>query len=91
LLDRFKAAYVNREETVAIYTKLVLEQSLPKKRPLEVSKLEMKLEAIVALIEVFTHVATFADAQEDDWYKITLVELGALEWCLDVLYSLKLI
>jgi hypothetical protein len=46
----------------------------------------MKLEAIVALIEVFTHVATFADAQEDDWYKITLVELGALEWCLDVLY-----
>ena len=74
-----------------IYSKLVLEQGKPKKRPIEVSTLEMKLEAMVALIEVFTLVATFADAQEDDWYKITLVELGALEWCLDLLYQLKLI
>lgn len=74
-----------------IYSKLVLEQGKPKKRPIEVSMLEMKLEAMVALIEVFTLVATFADAQEDDWYKITLVELGALEWCLDLLYQLKLI
>ena len=40
--------------------------------------LEMKLDALVILIEVFTLVATFADALEDDWYKTTLVELGAL-------------
>lgn len=44
---------------------------------------------MVALIEVFTLVSTFADAQEDDLYKITLVELGALQWSLDLLYSLK--
>lgn len=81
---------MHREETVAIYSKLALDPKA-KKRPSEVSALEMKLEAMVALIEIFTLVATYADAQEDDWYKTTLVELGALEWCLDVLYQLKLI
>ena len=49
----------------------------------------MKVESMVGLIEVFTLLSTFADAQEDDWFKHTLVDIGALEWSLDVLYSLK--
>jgi hypothetical protein len=44
---------------------------------------------MVGLIEVFTHLATFADVQEEDWYKNALVDIRALEWSLDVLYSLK--
>lgn len=49
----------------------------------------MKVECMVGLIEVFTHLATFADVQEEDWYKNALVGIKALEWSLDVLYSLK--
>jgi hypothetical protein len=44
-----------------IYQKLALEQT-KKKRPQEVATLEIKLDAMVALIEVFTLVSTFADA-----------------------------
>lgn len=52
---------MNKEETVAIYTKLIVEPKA-KKRPTEVSKLEIKLEAMVALIEVLTLVSTYADS-----------------------------
>jgi hypothetical protein len=49
----------------------------------------MKIEAIVGLIDVFTQLATFADMQDEDWYKTTLVEIGALEWTLDLLFQMK--
>lgn len=49
----------------------------------------MKIEAIVGLIDVFTQLATFADMQDEDWYKTTLVEIGALECTLDLLFQMK--
>jgi hypothetical protein len=84
LLERFKIKYVGRDETVALYQK-----SSHKKKSAELAAYEMKIEAMVGLIEVFTQLATFADAQDDDWYKHALVDLGALEWCLDLLFQLK--
>ena len=44
---------------------------------------------MVALAEIFTQLATFADTQGEDWFKTTLVDIGTLEWSMDLLYSLK--
>ena len=87
-LERFKAKYVGREETLAIYQKSQ-DQGKQKKKPQELAALEAKVESMVGLIEVFTLLGTFADAQDDDWYKIALVEIGALEWSLDLVFQLK--
>ena len=50
-----------------------------------------------AFIDVLAQIATFAEKNQDlddsdqDWFKTTLVDLGALEQALEVLWSLKLI
>ena len=40
---------------------------------------------MTGIVEIFCQVATFAD----DWYKHTLVLEGALEWALEIMYTLK--
>ena len=51
----------------------------------ERSVLEEELEVIVCIVEVWNQVGAFAS----DWFKRALVELGALEFTLDILYTLK--
>ena len=46
------------------------------------NELEDELAEIVYIVQCWGQVAAFAS----DWYKLTLVELGALEFTLDVLY-----
>lgn len=80
---------MNRDETIAIYKEYAEQSGKGKKKSNQLINLEMKIEALVGLIELLTNVATFADAQDDDWFKLTLAEIGALEWALDLLMTLK--
>ena len=41
---------------------------------------------MVCLVDMWGQVAAFGN----DWFKFTLVQLGALEFALDVLHTLKL-
>lgn len=44
-----------------------------------------------AMIDLFCQVATFGDITEEDWFKTALIEIGTLEWVLDLFFQLKLI
>ena len=48
-------------------------------------QLNVRLDILTGIVEIFCQVATFAD----DWYKHTLVQQGALEWALEIMYTLK--
>ena len=48
-------------------------------------ELHLKLDVLVGIVEIWTQVATFAD----DWFKKTLVELGTVEWTLNIMNVLK--
>lgn len=50
------------------------------------TNIEKDLEQLVTLVEVWGQVAAFAS----DWFKETLVDIGALEFALDILYCLKM-
>ena len=51
----------------------------------KLDQLHLKLDVLLGIIEICTQVATFAD----DWFKKTLVHLGAIEWTCNVLNVLK--
>ena len=51
----------------------------------DVEQLHVRLDTLTGIVEIICQVATFAD----DWYKHTLVQQGALEWALEIMYTLK--
>lgn len=49
------------------------------------ASVDKELDLIICIIEIWGLVACLAS----DWFKRTFVELGALEFTLDILYTLK--
>ena len=44
----------------------------------KLDELHLALDVLIGIVEIYTQVATFAD----DWFKKTLVDIGAIEWSL---------
>ena len=51
----------------------------------KLDELHLALDVLIGIVEIYTQVATFAD----DWFKKTLVDIGAIEWSLHIMNILK--
>ena len=76
-LASFEEAYSSDQALITAYG--LSEESI------ERAEIEQELSVLVCLIEMWGQVACFGS----DWFKFTMVDIGMLEYTLDLLYTLK--